>query len=244
MTAIALPRPHNTWLDRLRTIQIGIGARGAVGMGLATKARGAAGGVDWSQWFVNFWLFKGAASQTASYVDLVSGLTMTPGTVPTWNAATGLTFNGSNQYLNTNFLIASGMTLMLQFTGLPTTGGETAMLGHYKDGGARFQIGKQVNTDAVIYAGSTVQYAAPALPAGNLAIAGNSAYRNGVLESGVSVGGSMVGATQTLLLGARRREDESSIDTYTSFTAVAMGRNPATLNGTQIAAAYAAMAAL
>lgn len=42
MTAIALPRPRNTLLDRLRTIQFGIGARGAVGVGLATQRGGAA----------------------------------------------------------------------------------------------------------------------------------------------------------------------------------------------------------
>lgn len=244
MTTIALPRPRNALLDRLRTIQIGVGARGAVGVGLATKAGGVVeAGVDWSQWFVNFWLFKGAASQETSYVDRVAGLTMTLGTAPTWNAATGLTFNGSNQYLNTNFLIASGMTLMLQFTGLPTTGGETAMVGHYKNGGARFQIGKQNIYDFLIYAASEVLFVPPALAAGNLAIAGSSAYRNGVLETG-SAGGTAIGADQTLLLGARRREDTSGIDLYTPFTAIAMGRNTATLNGTQIAAACAAMAAL
>lgn len=41
MTTIALPRqPHSEWLARLRTIGLGLGARGAVGLGLATQAAG------------------------------------------------------------------------------------------------------------------------------------------------------------------------------------------------------------
>lgn len=41
MTAIAIPRPRNSWVDRLRTIQLGIGARGAVGVGMARQRGGA-----------------------------------------------------------------------------------------------------------------------------------------------------------------------------------------------------------
>lgn len=40
MTVIALPRQPNSLLDRLRTIQLGLAARGAMGAGLAAKAGG------------------------------------------------------------------------------------------------------------------------------------------------------------------------------------------------------------
>lgn len=41
MAAIILPQPRAPWLDRLRTISLGIGARGAVGVGLARQRGGA-----------------------------------------------------------------------------------------------------------------------------------------------------------------------------------------------------------
>lgn len=248
MTTIALPRPRNALLDRLRTIQIGIAARGAVGAGLATKAGGAAGGVDWSQWFSHFWLFKGAASQAASYVDVLASLTMTTTNAPTWSAAAGLTTNGSSQYMNIGFVPAANMSVMLQFTGAADGAtGETSLIGHYLTSGARFQIGKQVNNPVAIFSFGSVLYVSPMIAAGNLALTGTTvssiAYRNGIAETG-SAGGFSATAYQTLLLGARRREDSSSIDLYSAFTAVALGIRTTQLNASQMLAAATAMAAL
>lgn len=221
------------------------------GIGVQTSRRAvasAAAAVDWSQWFTNFWLFKGAASQAASYIDVLAGLTMTTPAAPTWSAAAGLTTNGSTQYMNIGFVPAANMTVMLQFTGAATgTGNETSLIGHYKTGGARFQLGKQGSNDKVVYAFGDTLFVSPMIAAGNLALTGTTSasigYRNGIAETG-SAGGFYVAASQTLLLGARRREDGSSIDLYSAFTAVALGIRTTQLNASQMLAAATAMAAL
>lgn len=115
MTILALPRPRNALLDRLRTIQIGIAARGSVGAGLATQRGGAAAAVNWSQWFDHVWIAKSAASLAASYIDLVGSKTLTTSAAPTLGAD-GWTFNGSTQYLNTGVVCSQRTSFGVRFS--------------------------------------------------------------------------------------------------------------------------------
>lgn len=58
---------------------------------------------------------KGAASYAASKANLTGNTTydLTEGTAPTWSAGVGLTFNGSNQYLRTNYYPSKGANLSI-----------------------------------------------------------------------------------------------------------------------------------
>ena len=59
---------------------------------------------------------KGAADLAASYVNLITPGTYNaaPGTAPTFDAATGWTFNGSTQYLTTGVVPASGYSMLVR----------------------------------------------------------------------------------------------------------------------------------
>lgn len=60
----------------------------------------------------------GAASLAASYVNLANPGTYdaAPGVAPTFDAATGWTFNGSDQYLNSGVTLGSGSSIILRFS--------------------------------------------------------------------------------------------------------------------------------
>lgn len=79
---------------------------------------------------------KGAASLAASYTNLANPGTYdaAPGVAPTFDAATGWTFNGSTQYLSTGIYVASGWSWILRWSGTP--GGGNDIFGSY-DGGDR-----------------------------------------------------------------------------------------------------------
>ena len=67
---------------------------------------------------------KGAASLAASYVNLANPGTYNaaPGVAPTWDAATGWTFNGSTQYLTTGITPTSGWSFFIRFSGAGNNG--------------------------------------------------------------------------------------------------------------------------
>ena len=107
--SIALPQLHNPWLDRLRTVHLGIGVRGAVGVGLARQRGGAK-----SWWLptgitagncLGAWSSIGVASYSGSLIDVNGtgknlveyGGIETPG----WDSD-GWIFNATQQRLRTN----------------------------------------------------------------------------------------------------------------------------------------------
>ena len=67
----------------------------------------------------------GAASLAASYVNLVSPGTFdaAPGVAPTWDAATGWTFNGTSQHLTTGVIPTSGYSWFARFANATTNNG-------------------------------------------------------------------------------------------------------------------------
>ena len=126
MTAtIALPRPD--WLARLRTIMVLRGGRRVVNIpgGAVSVSRRAvsSGATDW--WLaggaptpVAVYQPKGAASLSASYTNLVNPGTYNaaPGVAPTWDAATGWTFNGTTQYLTTSVIPTGAYSALARFS--------------------------------------------------------------------------------------------------------------------------------
>lgn len=66
---------------------------------------------------------KGAASYAASLVNLANPGTYdaAPGVAPSWDTATGWTFNGTTQYLTTGVTPATGYTIIARYANLTQT---------------------------------------------------------------------------------------------------------------------------
>jgi len=133
---------------------------------------------------------KGAASFAASLVDLTGqghdaadpGGLATPG----WDAVNGWTFDGLAQYLTTTFLPQNdqSQSAFVQFTnGLGTT---RCIFGHGAGADKEFLLFRQIST-GVRYANGGLVNVGGNIAAGNLGIAGNRGYRNGVAE-GAAIG--------------------------------------------------------
>lgn len=239
MTTITLPRPRNALLDRLRTIQIGIAARGAVSAGLAAKAGGAAApaGMDWSQWFDHCWVAKGAASLAASYADLVGAQALTTAAAPTLDA-NGWVCNGSTSYLDSGISIGPDeigiWSVMVQFVA------GSAAAGFYTAVGA-YHLNITPNWYAYLVTaanGGGYSYLSAYMTAGNYCVAGLAAYRNGASDGALAGGDQSY--TSNLWIGA----NSYGPGQFYAGTIVAVGVKHAILNATAVAAAKAAMAAL
>lgn len=122
---------------------------------------------------------KGAASLAASYVNLANPGTYnaTPGVAPTWDAADGWILNGS-QYLTTGIIPASGHSVIVQFD--LSNGGGT-ICGQYSPG-ARLDIWPNDEGGVFYGSGNGGSNVPPPLLTGNLCIAGQQGYRNGVAD--------------------------------------------------------------
>ena len=66
---------------------------------------------------------KGAASYAASLTDLSGNENdASEGTAPDWDADNGWKFNGSDDYLDTGLVIASGYTIIVRFSNVADNG--------------------------------------------------------------------------------------------------------------------------
>lgn len=132
----------------------------------------------------------GATSLAESYVNLINPGTnnAAPGTAPTFNTATGWTFNGSSQYLTTGITpVIQTWSVLIQFTNV--TGNNASLFGAYLTSGfgASFQISPRASGGTrVDYTYGSTAAKAPIATAGNVCITGNLAYRNGV-DEGISI---------------------------------------------------------
>jgi len=162
------------------------------GLGIETREALASGAAWWEvagKTCIAAYQAKGAASYAASKVNLANPGTYdaTEGVAPTWDAATGWTFNGTDQYLNTGRQPGLTGTWICQFT--DATGGSLwgARTSDYRvnyvipitnDGGTlkvTYRCGYK-DTGAWILV-------APELTSGNLAASiGVGGFRNGVLD--------------------------------------------------------------
>ena len=104
MTAIALPRqPHSAWLERLRSIQLGLGARGAMGLGLGRSGVSAAGNGLLNN-LVAYWKLDEAGGANDALDAHSNGLTLTqvsnPGADTGKVYSTARTFDGSADWFS------------------------------------------------------------------------------------------------------------------------------------------------
>lgn len=139
------------------------------------------------------WQPIGAASLAASYVNLANPGTndASPGTAPTFGAATGWTFNGSTQYLNTGLTPGAGSSCIARVTVSAAQNG--LAIGHFLSWGVGYWNGG----GGPIYVAGNFRFGAT--PGGFpfnavLAHSGAQGYRDGVADGIFLVSGGAGGA--------------------------------------------------
>jgi hypothetical protein len=141
---------------------------------------------------------KGAASLAASYINLITPGTydVAPGVAPTFSAATGWTFNGSTQYLDTGVspAVAGTWSIFVQYTGLND---DACIIGSYITDGACGIWGYKSADYMRCYNGKDYDDGgdavnSPKLVAGNYGLAGKTPYRNGVAEGNLVPAGGAI----------------------------------------------------
>lgn len=188
------------------------------------------------------WQAKGAASLAASYNDLSgNGNNVAPGVVPGWNAVQGWIFAGA-QWLDTSFVPQNDQTqsILVQFANAIAATG--IVVGMRNAGGSRFEIIPYfAGVPSVNYGNGAGANVVPPLQTGNLGIAGNRGYRNGVAE-GAALGAWIGAPTFSVYIGARNNNGVVAFPITSDVYAVAI--YDCTLTAPQVAAVAAAMAAL
>jgi len=192
---------------------------------------------------------KGAASLAASYTNRAN-----PGTfdaiatlsLPTWDAVNGWTFDGLTQYLDSGLAGANTYSMIVRYSGtIPST---SAVAGLTIGIQVRLNIyPKYTNNNTYLRAGGSSTTVAPAgFATGNFAVTPAQGYWNGAIF-GAALGDAYVGATAALIaLGAHRTilGAAPAPGNYWPGSIQALAVYNATLTGAQVAAVYAAMAAL
>ena len=186
------------------------------------------------------WLAKGAASQAASYVNLVTPGTYNaaPGMAPTWNTATGWTFDGTSKYLTTGLTPAATWSIIARCANC-TLEFLSALMGCRSASNERFFIASRYNNDSHIYAHGSASVIAGLLTAGVMAMTPTNGYLNGTSETAV---GTISGALPSLYLGGENNNGTLQNGLYGDLLAAAVYN--AALTGDQVAAISTAMAAL
>lgn len=211
------------------------------------QARGvAAAGGDWwdvaGQTCVAAYQPKGAAGLASSYINLANPGTndAAPGVAPTFDAATGWTFNGTNRYLTTNISNAGipNWSVIVRYSDAVVASSSTIVGTYGTD--KTFLI--QLNTGNVItFNGGTTCTNTPQLLGGVYAVAGKTPYRNGVAEiNSIGAGGST--SSLPIFIGALNLL--GSPGQYTNCKIQALAIYSTTLSAGDVAALSAAMAAL
>ena len=180
---------------------------------------------------------KGADDLASSYVDLSgNGNNCGPGTAPTWDVVNGWKFNGTTQYLDTSFVPQNDQTqsILVQFT---TSTDDDWLCGCSSGAGKAFGI-RDIN-NVQYWNGSGLGVGAK-LVAGNLGVAGSAGYRDGSAAVG-AIGAWTGPTTNTLYIGA---VNTGAASVHAAFYCQAFVIYDCTLTATQVAAVYAAMAAL
>lgn len=129
----------------------------------------------------------GAANIAASYINLANPGTydLTTTAAPTFSAETGWAFPGTrNKFLQTGITPAAGYSMIIQFSESSTN---VVLAGAFKIG-AYFQINPNQATNEVLYQSGGTMAVAVGMAAGNLCVAGNRGYRDGVIEAGTIPG--------------------------------------------------------
>lgn len=194
---------------------------------------------------------KGAASLAASYVNLANPGTYdaAPGVAPTFDAATGWTFNGLSQYLMTGIVPASvNWSMMARYSNAAWhPSGSTyygAIIGSYSvPGNHRFTIYAYSNTAVRIQFGNDGYLDGLSSSAsGVVGFSGDTGYLNGSAVSG-AITPFVSPTANALLIGAHSKGD-GGVGTFFYGNIQAVAIYNTTLTAPQVAAVSAAMAAL
>jgi len=188
--------------------------------------------------------FKGAASYAAAKVNLV-----TPGThdavdgaaFPSWNAATGCAFDDTlSQYLTTDVVVAANAwTTIIQFAN--AAGNIWARLcGASDDWFVRYFFSWSTGGAGASYRNGSVLVVAPVITAGNLCMAGATAYRDGVNDGIIPVSAVPAAAQY---IGAMNEAGAPMAGTFLTGDVIALAYYDVTLSAPQVAAVKATMAA-
>ncbi len=184
----------------------------------------------------------GAADLSSSYTNLANPGTYNaaPGVAPTFSAATGWTFNGSTQYLDTGILPGLTWSALVRFSGLTGTASVESLLAAYHTVSQTFIIDADYASSAMrIYNGGTVSNA-PIITSGVYGLAGKTAYRNGVAEANaVAAGGTPV--TRSLYIAASHYSITAA---YGQVSIQSIAIYNGTLNANQVEAITNSMNAL
>lgn len=184
---------------------------------------------------------KGAASLAASYVNLNSPGTndANPVVAPTWDATNGWIFNGSTQYLDSGVLPTATTSALIQFTnGFLNT--SLALFGSYSGNNTtRFTIWGDIGGGNSEYEHADALAVAGTKASGNMGIAAQQGYYNGVANGGTIPGTWSGTATITVQIGR-----VNSGPYYGQFNCTAFVLYSITLSAGQMLAIANAMAAL
>jgi len=215
-------------------------------LGALGRARGAAVVAPWWAGAIAAYQPKGAASLAASYTNLANPGTYNAalGVAPTWDALTGWTFNGTNQYLISGVMPQSQFwSYIIKYSDAVGDAGWIFGLDGGV-GGPRF-IGIQPRRfgNRVRFFNGGSADSSPQLVTGVLLIAGTKCFRDGV-DSGLALaawGGTA--PTNSLTIGCINNPSGAPAD-FLAVKIQAFAIYSFTLTAQEVADVSAAMAAL
>ena len=184
-----------------------------------------------------------SASLAASYVNLANPGTYdaAPGTAPTFNAATGWTFNGTTQYLRTG-IIASDLTysIVLRFSGRSVSGDRVecgAITFHPNR--RTLEIAANISGLRIYGNGNNSREVSPGVESGVMGMAGMACYLNGISDG--TIAAFEAASLHALYLGCLNIEGSPSYHSNASLQACAIW-NTSTNHATWMPAVSAAVA--
>lgn len=146
-----------------------------------------------------------AARQNVAHGGARVGVyTAMPGVLPTWSAATGWTFNGSSQYLNTGVILPTNASMLVAFANGATVG-DHCLLGSYVGGttvSSDFSLW-QITGGKSYYNHLNLLASATYITTGTLGLSSKSAYKNGVADGTVT--GSATNSTLNVYIGCANK---------------------------------------
>ncbi len=242
-----MARPQTTML----TLRPGQRILSIPGFGVTTSRRAVqSAAADWwavaGKTCVAAYQPKSADDLAASYVNLANPGTYdaAPGTAPSFNAATGWTFNGSTQYLTTGVVTSTGWSALVCFSGW-TTATDSYCFGAYDTGTVTlFAITPRDTASFAAwwngrYPGGNMN-SSPSMISGVLAFAAGNVYRDGSPDATPLT--NAYAPTSALYLGALNASGSASNFGNGNIQALAIYSD--TLTDGEIATVSAAMAAL
>ena len=232
-----------------------LGSRGGVGGVLGSGRGGAAaawylaGGVSAAN-CVAAYQAKGAASLAASYTNLANPGTYNaaPGVAPTFDTATGWTFNGSSQYLTTGVVpdaTAQAWSMFIRFSN--ASGATNNYIAGCSDTVPNpdlvfFLISRPAASTVFFANGANTASYSSSATSGVLGFAGVTGYLNGSSVATIAAGGAANTRPSSIFMGANSFNASALAFFNGKIQAVAIYN--VTLNAATVAAISAAMAAL